>query len=52
MSKKNVLISFVTEAETDLQAISSLKALMFYLPENHAERFDVFEILDVEEVLL
>jgi len=49
LSKKNVLISFVTEAETDLQAISSLRALMYYLPENHVERFEAFEILDVVE---
>jgi len=49
LSKKNVLISFVTEAETDLQAISSLRALMYYLPENHVEKFEAFEILDVVE---
>jgi len=47
LTKKNVLISFVTEAETDLQAISELRKIMFSLPENIVEKFDAFEVLDV-----
>lgn len=47
--KKNVLISFVTDAETDLQAIYSLNRIMEKLPENVLERFEAFEVLDVVE---
>ena len=47
--KKNVLISFVTEAETELQAISELRKVMFQLSENDVEKFDAFEVLDVVE---
>ena len=47
--KKNVLISFVTEAETDFQAISELRKVMFQLPESIVEKFDAFEVLDVVE---
>jgi hypothetical protein len=47
--KKNVLISFVTEAETDLQAVSELRKIMFQLPENIVAKFDAFEVLDVVE---
>jgi hypothetical protein len=46
--KKNILISFVTEADTDLQAISELRKVMYLLPESTVEKFDAFEILDVE----
>ena len=46
--KKNVLISFVTEADTDLQAISELRKVMFQLPESVVEKFEAFEVLNVE----
>jgi hypothetical protein len=46
--KKNVLISFVTEADTDFKAISELRKVMFQLPESVVEKFDAFDVLDVE----
>ncbi len=46
--KKNILISFVTEADTDFQAISELRKVMYSLPESTVEKFEAFEILDVE----
>jgi len=46
--KKNVLISFVIEADTDLQAISELRKVMFQLPESVVEKFEAFEVLNVE----
>ena len=49
MTKKNVLISFVTESETDLQAIFALNKIMQKLPESDLEKFDAFEVLDVVE---
>jgi hypothetical protein len=44
--KKNVLISFVTDAETDLQAIFALNRIMEKLPESDLEKFEAFEVLD------
>lgn len=49
MTKKNVLISFITEAETDLDAIFALNKVMYKLPESDVVKFDAFEILDVVE---
>lgn len=48
MTKKNVLISFVTDADTDLQAVFALNRIMEKLPESDLEKFDAFEVLDVE----
>jgi len=45
--KKNVLISFTTEADTDLQAVMALRKLMYKLPESDVEKFEVFDVLDV-----
>ena len=47
--KKNVLISFITESETDLQAIFNLRKVLFQLPDSDLEKFDAFEVLDVVE---
>jgi hypothetical protein len=47
--KKNVLISFVTDAETDLQAVFALNRIMEKLSESDLEKFDAFEVLDVVE---
>lgn len=49
MAKKNVLISYVCEAETDLDAIFALKRSLYSLPDNELEKFDAFDVLDVEE---
>jgi hypothetical protein len=49
LTKKNVLISFVTDAETDLQAVFALNRIMEKLPESDLEKFNAFEVLDVVE---
>lgn len=49
MTKKNVLISFVTEAETDLNAVFDLNKIFLALPESDLVKFDVFDVLDVVE---
>jgi hypothetical protein len=46
--KKNVLISFVTEADTDLQAVFNLNKIFTKLSESELEKFDAFEVLNVE----
>ena len=48
--KKNVLISFITEADTDLQAVFNLNRVFLALPESDLVKFDTFDVLDVEEV--
>jgi hypothetical protein len=47
--KKNVLISFITEADTDLEAVSELRKIMYLLPENIVSKFEAFDILEVAE---
>jgi hypothetical protein len=46
--KKNVLISFVTEADNDLKAVFALNKVLSQLPENDLEKFDVFDVVEVE----
>ena len=48
MTKKNILISFVTDADTDLQAIFNLNKILHKLNDNDLEKFNAFEVLDVE----
>jgi hypothetical protein len=48
LMKKNVLISFVTEAETDLEAVFNLNKILFKLNDNDLEKFNAFEVLDAE----
>ena len=48
--KKNVLISFITEADTDLEAVFNLNKVFLALPESDLVKFDTFDVLDVEEV--
>lgn len=48
MTKKNVLISFVTEAETDLDAVFALNKILNKLSDSELEKFDAFTVLDVE----
>ena len=52
LTKKNVLISFVTDADTDLQAVFNLNKVLQKLSDNELEKFNAFEVLDVEEILL
>ena len=48
LTKKNVLISFVTEAETDLDAVFALNKILNKLSDSELEKFDAFTVLDVE----
>ena len=47
---KNVLISYRVEADTDLKALSHVRALMYLLPEHYVANMEVFDVLDVQEV--
>ena len=46
--KKNVLISFVTEANTDMKAVFTLNKILNKLSDEELEKFNAFEVLDVE----
>ena len=46
---KNLLISYRVEADTDLQALSHLRGLMYLLPEHYVANMEVFDILEVVE---
>lgn len=47
--KKQLLISYVVDdVDNDLQAVSHLRALMYYLPEKYVSNFEVFDVRDVE----
>ena len=46
--KKNVLISFVTEANTDLEAVFNLNAVLFKLDDVDIAKFDVFDVVDCD----
>ena len=48
--KKNVLISFVTEAETDIEAVFNLNKIFLALPENDLVKFDVFDVVECDGV--
>ena len=48
--KKNVLISFVTEAETDLEAVFALNKILFQLPDKDLAKFDVFDVVECDGV--
>lgn len=48
--KKVVLISFVTEAETDLQAVFALNKILYQLPESDLVKFDVFDVVEADGV--
>ena len=47
--KKNVLISFVTEADSDMSAIFALNKILFQLSDDNLAKFDVFDVVDVME---
>lgn len=47
--KKNILISYVVDAETDLAAIFALQKSLRYLPDSELIKFDAFEVLEVKE---
>lgn len=48
--KKNVLISFITEADTDLQAVFNLNAVLYPLTDEDIAKFDVFDVVECDGV--
>lgn len=46
--KKEILISYVCDADTDLAAIFALNKALRSLSENELEKFDVVDVVDVE----
>ena len=50
MSKKNVLISFIVEADTDLQAVFALNKILYQLPDSDLVKFDVFDVVECDGV--
>jgi hypothetical protein len=47
---KNILISYRVDAETDMEALTHLRGLMYLLPEHYVANMEVFDVLDVQEV--
>ena len=47
--KKNVLISFVTDADSDLQAVFNLNKILTKLSDDELEKFNAFQVLEVVE---
>ena len=47
--KKNVLISYIVDTDSDVKAIFALRKSLSTLPESELEKFDAFEVLDVVE---
>ena len=47
--KKNVLISFVTESDSDIGAVFDLNKIFLALSESDLKKFDVFDVLEVVE---
>ena len=48
--KKNVLISFVVEAETDIEAVFALNKILYQLPDKDLVKFDVFDVVECDGV--
>ena len=48
--KKVVLIAFVTEAETDLEAVFALNKILYQLPDKDLVKFDVFDVVECDGV--
>jgi hypothetical protein len=46
---KNVLISYRVDADTELKAVSHVRALMYLLPEHYVANMEVFDVQDVVE---
>lgn len=49
MKKYNVLISYVCETETELEAIFALNKTLRPLSENELEKFNAFHVEEVSE---
>ena len=48
LTKKIVLVTFVTDADTDLQAVFNLNKVFAKLSEQELEKFEAFQVLDAE----
>ena len=48
--KKNVLISFVTEASTDLDAVFQLNKILYQLSDENLAKFDVFDVVECDAI--
>ena len=48
--KKNILISYVVEADTDLSAVFALNKTLSILPESELVKFDVFDVVECDGV--
>ena len=48
LSKKIVLVTFVTDADTDLQAVFNLNKVFAKLSDSELEKFQAFQVLDAE----
>ncbi len=48
--KKNVLISFVTEAETEIEAVFNLNRILYKLSDEDLVKFDVFDVVECDGV--
>jgi hypothetical protein len=48
MKKYNVLISYVVEADNEMQAVFALNKSLYPLAENEIEKFDAFHIEEVQ----
>jgi len=48
MTKYNVLISYVVEAEDELRAVFALNKLLLSTSENEIAKFDAFHIEEVQ----
>ena len=46
--KKNVLISFVTEADTELEAVFNLNKILYKLTDEDLVKFDVFDVVNCD----
>lgn len=49
MTKYNVLISYVVEAEDEMRAVFALNKTLYPLSENSIAKFDVFHVEEASE---
>lgn len=49
MTKYNVLISYVVEAEDEMRAVFSLQKSLMPLNENELEKFNAFHVEEITE---
>jgi hypothetical protein len=49
MTKYNILISYVVEAEDEMRAVFALQKSLYPLSENEIAKFDAFHVEEVSE---